>query len=83
MAYFYYEKIETYLFYGQAFVLAEPKKTSLYTQNKPFAGSSLPAETKALRTDGPIDGPTDGPRDQRMDTPLIELWLTTNRDNYL
>ena len=60
-------------FYGQAFVLAEPKKTRLYTQNKPFAGSSLPADTKALRTDGQTDRPTDGPSDQRLDTPSYRV----------
>ena len=39
--------------------------TSSYKQNKSFAGSSLPAETKALQTDRPTDGPTD----RRTDTP--------------
>ena len=39
---------------------AKKQKTSLYTQNKLFAGLSLPAETKALRTDGQTDGPTEG-----------------------
>ena len=43
------------------------KETSSYTRNKSFAGSSLPAETKALptdqRTDGPTDRRTDGPTD--------------------
>ena len=34
---------------------------SLYTRRKSFAGTSLPAETKAL----PMDQPTDGPRDGR------------------
>ena len=33
--------------------------TSSYTRNKSFAGSSLPAETKALRMDRWTDGPTD------------------------
>ena len=55
-------------------------KTSSYTRNKSFAGSSLPAETKALRTDRTMDRRTDGPTDQRTDgrtdgrtKPLIEL----------
>ena len=48
------------------------KETSSYTRNKSFAGSSLPAETKALRTDPRTDGPTD-----RRTYPLIESWLTT------
>ena len=53
-------------------------KTSSYTRNKSFAGSSLPAETKALRTNGPTDGPADGPTDGRTH-PLIESWLTTKK----
>ena len=54
--------------------------TSSYTRNKSFAGSSLPAETKALRTDGPTDRRTNGPTDRRTNGrthPLIESWLTT------
>ena len=43
-------------------------RTRSYTQNKSLAGSSLPAETKPLRTDGLTDGPTH---------PFLELWLTT------
>ena len=42
--------------------LTEPRqqlKTSSCTRNKSFAGSSLPAETKSLRTDGPTDQRTD------------------------
>ena len=59
----------------------EIKVTSLYTQNKSFAGSSLPAETKALRTDRLTVGPTDRRRDRPTDGrthPLIESRLTTN-----
>ena len=44
---------------------------SLYTQNKLFAGSSLPAEQKHYQR---IDGPTDG-----RTHPLIESWLTTKK----
>ena len=48
----------------------EGERTNLYTRNKSFAGSSLLAETKALRTDGQTGERTH---------PLIELWLTTNK----
>ena len=53
-------------------------------RNKSFAGSSLPAETKALRTDrrrGRTDGRTDRRTDGRTHS-LIESWLTSkNRKN--
>ena len=62
------------------------KKTSSYTRNTLFAGLSLPAETKALRTDGPTNGPmdqqTNRPTDQWTNGrthPLIESWLTTKK----
>ena len=43
-------------------------KTSSYTRNKSFAGLSLPAGTKALRTNRQTNGTTDGLTDQRTDT---------------
>ena len=51
-------------------------KTSSYTRNKSFAGSSLPAD-KSI-TNGPTNGPTDGPTDGRTHPP-IESWLTTKK----
>ena len=49
-------KRDQYLFWSLTM-----NETSLYTRNKSFAGPSLPAETKALRTDGPTDKRTDTP----------------------
>ena len=44
-------------------------ETSSYTQNKLFAGLSLPAKTKALRTNGQTDRRTD----QSTDTPSFRV----------
>ena len=48
----------------------------MHTRNKLFAVSSLPAQTKALPTDGLTDQRTNGPTDGRTH-PFIVLWLTT------
>ena len=42
------------------------KGTSLFTQNKSFAGLSLPTKKRHY---GPTDGPPDRPTDGRTDTP--------------
>ena len=63
----------------------EGERINLYTRNKSFAGSSLLAETKALRTDRRTnrkDQPTDRRTDGRTH-PLIESWLTTKNKNIL